>query len=356
MTKKDFFDAMNGIDPALIERADKVKLKKKNNFVKIAAIAAAFALLVGAVAAVLPALIDDGITDDGPGTRPTTQMTSDSITWSDIFALQGGNKIEIGETAAEQKAFSDILNEEYSAYRKSYVIEADRIGEKLADTDMRTGWRWENAYDGKEEDIVIAKAEIFAIKDVATNAAVAVRYLDGEDPTGDSTGYYYVAVNSKYHFESLEKFFEDFDFAGGIELKGDCIAYLRSGYFFFTSERYRLNENGGELAAELLTGLEAEATVCGWYDAVNDDLLEGSTAYLRLTASVDTVGKSAAIFYVLDNGYMVLKITDMDEVAIFNVGRDSTDAIFKAVKDNGELIKGSENFEGLVEATTKTCE
>ncbi len=340
MTKYQFFDAMQSIDPVLIERADKVK-KNKSPVLKITAIAAVLALIAGAVAVVLPLLMSEEPPQKG-----------DRIVWGNIF---GDNSKIQSNAEVCQRAFAEILNEDYSAYRKDYTISAELIGEKIADTDMRTGWRWEGAYDGKEEDVVIAKAEIYAIKNVDPNAAVAVKYLDGEDPTGDSAGCYYAARNSKYHFESLEGFFNDFNVKDHIRINEDSLIYKKSrdAYYYVRDGKYKLNDNGRKELADLLLHLNADAVVSGWYDAVDDSIIKNCGGYVAISAQIDTAGTRHCFFYILDNGYIALKMENMNETAFFNVGKEITDEFFDTVRDNGELISAPIPNEGLVEESTR---
>ena len=187
MTKNDFFDAMNNIDPALIEHADReVTVKKRRPMLKIAAIAACFAVLVAGIAAVLPMLIGDR----------GNNIVTDAIVWDDVFDLfvpgkGSGNKI-YDETGLAEYSFSEIVTAKYEKFEIGNAFPLDKngefIGEKLDDIEARNGWRWN--IDGKERDVVTVKAEVYEIKGVSPDAAVAVSCMMRDTASSLSTSMY----------------------------------------------------------------------------------------------------------------------------------------------------------------------
>lgn len=349
MTKNDFFEAMNNIDASLIERADReVTVKKRRPMLKIAAIAASFAVLVAGIAAILPALMGDS----------GQEIPGDVIVWDNVFELfvpskGGGLKIQ-EETGLAEYSFSEIISAEYEKYEIGNAFPLDKnsefIGAKLDDIEARNGWRW--SIDGKERDVVTVKAEIYEIKGVSPDDAVAVKYL--EKGGSQTTEHYYVAVNSEYRCGSLSDFFDDFNAAVHMEIAKDALACE----YTFNSERdgiekYRMNDGVPADICKLILGLDADAEHVGYYEGV-DARIHGCENMLRFTFSMNSAGRTVNFLYVFDNGYIAMSGIG-DGYTLFNVGEENTDAVFEMLNDGSELvtvIPADPDGDGLVEETT----
>jgi hypothetical protein len=79
----------------------------------------------------------------------------------------------------------------YSAYASGKVIEENRIGEKLEDVSVMGGWR--NNSDGTWISQEQLRAEVYAIRDISREVAVALKFLDQGDAL--TTTHYYVIMN-----------------------------------------------------------------------------------------------------------------------------------------------------------------
>lgn len=79
----------------------------------------------------------------------------------------------------------------YSAYASGKVIEESRIGEKLEDVSVMGGWR--NNSDGTWISQEQLRAEVYAIRDISHEVAVALKFLDQGDAL--TTTHYYVILN-----------------------------------------------------------------------------------------------------------------------------------------------------------------
>ena len=79
----------------------------------------------------------------------------------------------------------------YSAYASGKVIEESRIGEKLEDVSVMGGWR--NNSDGTWISQEQLRAEVYAIRDISHEVAVALKFLDQGDAL--TTTHYYVIMN-----------------------------------------------------------------------------------------------------------------------------------------------------------------
>ena len=79
----------------------------------------------------------------------------------------------------------------YSAYASGKVIEESRIGEKLEDVSVMGGWR--NNSNGTWISQEQLRAEVYAIRDISRDVAVALKFLDQGDAL--TTTHYYVILN-----------------------------------------------------------------------------------------------------------------------------------------------------------------
>ena len=79
----------------------------------------------------------------------------------------------------------------YSAYASGKVIEESHIGEKLEDVSVMGGWR--NNSDGTWISQEQLRAEVYAIRDISREVAVALKFLDQGDAL--TTTHYYVIMN-----------------------------------------------------------------------------------------------------------------------------------------------------------------
>ena len=354
MKTNDFFELMGNIDAELIERADRnASVKSKRPIFKITAIAAAFALLVTGLAVVLPMLTGD---------EPDGNIVGDAIVWDNVFDLfvpssKGSGEKIFAETGLAEYSFSEILTAKYEKYEIGNAFPLDKngefIGAKLDDIKARNGWKWD--IDGKERDVITVKAEVYELRGVSPDAAVAVKYL--EKGGSQTTEHFYAAVNTEYKCGSLSEFFDDFNAAVHMNV-GKVV--LRREYGWGNSdirtEKLNIESSAGADICKLLLGIDAEAEYMGFYDAV-DTKIKGCDLMLRLTFTMNSAGKTNNMIYVFDNGYIA--VSGIGEgVAFFNIGEAVTE-IFEAVKREGELVAvipadpaADPDGDGLVEVTT----
>ena len=336
MTREDFFESMNKLDLYLIERADgEAKVKKRSPILKIAAVAATFALVAAGVIAILPSLISGG-----------ENTTDDCLVWSDVFELfepTGGN-VTAPEAGLVEYAFAEITDKEYGKYEKGKTISEEFVGEKIDEIKVRTGWRM---FDGKEHDVIIARAAVYEIKGTSPEAVVCIRYL--EEATAESTEHYYAAVNTEYRYGTLAEFYADFGAETYMSVAGDV--YIREASYFKTStEKYRLNEEGAENIRKLLLSLDSSVDTEHKYDAVSEKMA-GCGIMMRFQLKLDSAGTNIVFVYVLDNGY--LAVAGIGEyVAFYEIGRSCADDFYATLKRGSDLIVSNKNDGGLVEETT----
>lgn len=352
MKTNEFFDAMGKIDPALIERAER-KVVKKSPIIKIAAIAATFALLVAGLVAALPMLIGD-----------EEEIVEDVIVWENIFAMfSPGHSAELiegegqsgGEIIIAEKVFAEIVSEDYSDYKigSAILVESDgtNIGEKLGEVEIRSGW-YLRAED-KETDVTVVKAEVYEIGGVARKAAVAIRYLEKCAANSDFFPYfYYVAVNENYELTTLSEYFSD--------LNADAYMNMSETVFLLevsadagagiNIDKYKFKAGASEKMRDLILSLDGAGEVVGSNNEAGVKIKKGTRA-LELNFRLETAKNGLCFMSVFENGSIAINGLG-DGVAVFHVGVDATDALFAAFEENCVPDAGLYGADDLVEATT----
>ena len=351
MKTNDFFELMGNIDAELIERADRnASVKSKRPIFKITAIAAAFALLVTGLAVVLPMLTGD---------EPGGNVVGDAIVWDNVFNLfvpssKGSGEKIFSEAVLVEYSFSEILTGKYEKYEIGNAFPLDKngefIGEKLDEIKVRTGWYV--YYNDTETDVVTVKAEVYEIRGVSTDAAVAVKYL--EKGGSQTTEHFYAALNTEYKFSTLQNFFSDFNAALHMDIGKDALVTEYPRFNSKKIDKYRVTEGGSDIVKFLLT-LNGEAEVVHSYDAV-DGRMNSCGEIRRVTFSMASAGKMMNFLYVFDNGYIAIGGPICDGIIFFNVGGEATSELYEIFKANTELVTvinpDSTVTDGLVEATT----
>ncbi len=161
-------NAVGQLDDALIVEASREKKVKRRAWLKWGSIAACLAVMLMAVAIVVPMMLD------GDGLPPS-----------------GG-----GEIMLEKYYDYRINGGAFASYIGGNVIAEDRVGGKIEDVSVTAGWR--NAAH-QWLSVETLNAEIYAIEGVERNVAVALKFIDkGEAVT---TTHYYVILhpNAEYN-------------------------------------------------------------------------------------------------------------------------------------------------------------
>lgn len=176
MTNKEFYREFGSIDPKMIEAAapaDQAKRKKRNGWIKWASMAACFAVILMAVVIVIPKMFG--------GDDPAPPIDNE-------YAYEKGYVYHVDEGV-------------FSTYLNGKVIAEDKIGNKIADVSVMAGWK-----DAAGEWISTENlgAEVYVIKGVSSDVAVALKFIDqGEAVT---TTHYYVIMNPSADLIAVEDY------------------------------------------------------------------------------------------------------------------------------------------------------
>ena len=348
-----FFEIMGDIDPALIDRADK-KAIKKTPFLKIAAIAAAVALLAGGMLAVLPMLIGG---DAG--------FVQESVAWSDIIKMfspgnsdgwSGGEINAENETVIEKSAFAEIVSGNYMDYIIGGSVipvghNGSYIGDKLGEVEVRTGWL--THAEKKEKDVMIVKAEVYEIGGVSSKAAVAIRYLEKSATNSEYfSRYYYVAVNNNYELTTLSKFFADLNAETYMSMSQYVlrVEVPDSANGEINIDKYQLENEAREKIRDLILSLDDSGVIMGYYDEAGVTVKKGAKV-IEFSFMLETSNRGIHHLFVFDNGNIAIESFGND-VAFFDVGVEATDALWTMFAEYAKLSTDKYTEDDLVEAVT----
>lgn len=161
--------AIGGIDDELIEAADNGKNKKESRtWIRWAAPAAVFVF-------VLAAVFGTDLFKKGPSVTPRS------------------SEIATGEFIVAEKFIYSVDAGRFAAYVGGKVIAETQLGNKLEDVTVTGGWfsvQGTHLTRLSEEHV---KAEIFEIKGISADVAVAVKFLEKMDAA--TTDHFYVILN-----------------------------------------------------------------------------------------------------------------------------------------------------------------
>ena len=174
--------AIGNIDEKLIEGAEKEPGTggAKVSWLKWGSVAAAAVLIAVTGVTVLPGMLKG----NGPADTPVTTQAGGN---------EGGEAVLPGNEAAPYSRYKYSVDEgKYSSYVQGKVIAARHVGEKLEDVTVTAGWVYMNGGEFWRAD-EHARAEIYEIKGVSTDTAVAIKFLDKLEAKITDT--YYVIMN-----------------------------------------------------------------------------------------------------------------------------------------------------------------
>ncbi len=213
MNKEYTADILSGIDDRFIEEAAQIR-KKKSKAYRFAGIAACMAVAIAAGVLISqsdfitppPVSTDAETTEAAAGKNtqedtPVAEIVTEPAIYYEGENTESGGELSIGIAPKwDDRITSDKYPElflgdtPYSSQRTE--ISSENIGEFIADSEM-TG------YDIYEDKTYTIAAKVFAVKNISTDCAVAVKI--GDENT------YNVYVNVWYEPKNLGAFISDLD-------------------------------------------------------------------------------------------------------------------------------------------------
>ncbi len=286
-------NAVGQIDDDLITAAAECKKKKKNNWMKWGSLAACFAVLVIAGAAILPSLLG-GNTPGGSNDR------------------YKGHIIQAGESAIIWPWEYQTVYEQYTELKidgvkyigKGREVSASYVGDSIGNY---TVVGYDEINDGKK---YTEEFKVYKLKDVAQSQFIAVK-MDGK---------YYVFKKDEYAPPStLGELMELVDLSKAIEL-----GRFSEGGDGPDDKHYELNSD------DYIWSVLAE---CDGAVFVEDDKwMVHDREYLSFTITSEVLGVYRVAMYVTEDGYLWTNAFSYQY--LFNIGEDAASKIIKYAKEN----------------------
>ena len=286
-------NSVGQIDDDLVATAAECKKKKKNNWMKWGSLAACFAVLVIAGAAILPSLLG--------GNRPGG--------YNDRYK---GHIIQAGESAIIWPWEYQTVYEQYTELKidgmqynsKGREVTASYIGDSIG---SYTVAGYDGINDGKK---YTEEFEVYKLKDVAQSQFVAVK-MDGK---------YYVFKKDGYAPPStLGELMKLVDLPKAIEL-----GRFSEGGDGPKDKHYALNSD------DYIWSVLAECNDAAFVE--DDKWLVHDREYLSFTITSEVLGVYRVAMYVTEDGYLWTNAFGYQY--LFNIGEDAGSKIIKYAKEN----------------------
>lgn len=317
MNSSALLHAINNIKDEYLTEADEPATRrsyKKQIFGISTAAALVLALVGGSLALRSQRQLHTTYSDNGLNSS-TTSKDSDSS-----YKGSNGSSSEIATvlpweslSVAEQYPELDFNNKKYTGRNKP--VQPDDLGELLGQTNLLTG------YDDFRQEKHSTYGEVFEIKGISSDCAVAVKHKDSEE--------YYVYVNSYYLPETLGQLIDD------LSLEDNLI--INSLWYEYT------DENGSSISAQyneppqnaiwdmLLSDRNAQAV------DLSDQPTWGVVTVMDMSIDIPILGYENISLSITEDGYLRTNILDTGKV--FNIGVDAVNDFVSYVKENWDDIK-----------------
>ena len=286
-------NSVGQIDDDLITAAAECKKKKKNNWMKWGSLAACFAILVIAGAAILPSLLDSN-TPGGNNDRykdHIIQAGESAIIWPWEY-----------QTVYEQ--YTELKIDGVKYIGKGREVSASYVGDSIG---SYTVAGYDEINDGKK---YTEKFEVYTLKDATQSQFVAVK-MDGK---------YYVFKKDEYAPPSnLGELMELVDMSKVIEL-----GHFSEGGDGPDDKHYILNND------DYIWTVLAECDGAAFVE--DDKWMVHNREYLSFSITSEVLGVYRVAMYVTEDGYLWTNAFSYQY--LFNIGEDAAGKIIKHAKEN----------------------
>lgn len=227
--------AVSHIDEELISNAVNIKkTPKEAAFIKRSALAACFTVLLIVAAVAVPTFLKDGnaalpvvsgdntttrnseitvlaTNDESTTTSPDVSQNITDINSTDPTASAGNDNTTqtlnesttqyATEAVYSEAYFYNVSEGEFSIYISGRVISEDKIDSKIDDVSVSAGWK--NSL-GEWLTAETLRAEVYLIKGVEKDVAVALKFIDKGDAL--TTDHYYVIMNPEGDLTTVKEY------------------------------------------------------------------------------------------------------------------------------------------------------
>ncbi len=329
MKKEKISEIISLIDDRFIEEAATAK-KKPNHIFRYVSIAAclAVAIIAGIVINqsdfVTPHPISTqetssnesgggkNVQEIAPAPEIVTEPAIETVTGTEMMIMPQWNDLAIPMRYTEAK-LGDIT---YST--QNTEIPAENVLSFLGETEMQ-------GYDIYTDTAYTVNAQIYSIKSVGTDCAVAVRIDNGEN--------YYVYVNSWYEPDTLGDFINDLD------LKNTVV--FRKAYI----DEYKYFDNGSEHKQRIYADFDDNVIWDMLSDVLDAKNVEYNHPYDRIGVETDlpVLGYKNISFCVTPDGYIITNILCTQKC--FFIGTEKFEAFDEYLKNNVPFKEYSNVYE-----------
>ncbi len=195
--------AIGEIDDSLIEGTCRTSEKNiaKPSWVNWVSVAAAITVVTVAAVFTLPALFKNETpaeTTDVPSVSDTGKYGGEGF---------GDPNYTGNETLLYEKYVYTVDSGKFAPYVQGKVINEKYVGGKISDVTVTAGWvRREGLPQAEKEH---ARAEIYEIKGVSEDTAVAIKFLDKLE--AQTTDFYYVIMNPEADLTPVQPYVITYD-------------------------------------------------------------------------------------------------------------------------------------------------
>lgn len=317
MNSSALLHAINDLKDEYIDEADEIpkgRSIRKQILGFGAAAVVVFAITAGALilrqqSTDINSYDDSLISDTASGTLSNTSSVSSNQSSSETALLVPWKDLSI----AEQYPELDFNNTSYSG--KNTTVEEDSLGQSLGLNHLLTG------YDEIFEEARQTYGEVFEIKGISSECAVAVKHKDSSE--------YYVYVNAYYRPETLGQFIDDLSLEDNLE--------FTSIWFEYTDDNNNLTSVECSPPSEdviwnmLFSDINAEIV-----DLTDQPTLGVITA-MDIGIDIPILGYKNISVAITEDGYLKTNILDTEKA--FIIGVDAVNEFVSYVKENCNDIK-----------------
>lgn len=306
MTGKDILTALGGIDESLIEDGGRHRNVKKAIVARFCTAAACLAVTaVGVFAAVTALNGNAGMF--GRNTETEHTAATDDVKESASNAANGA----YAETVEDETATVPSWEERSIASKFSEIIRGDceySVWNKKANNDDIGSFIEKTVITGRDyltEKEYTQNAELYELRGIAREAAIAVKYDGDED--------FYICRSYNYRPATLGLFINALGLEKNLEFKDVC-ADIRKG----EKVTKRIEYTGWN--AKKITELLLE---CKSAESADEEEVPWFSADLEIDASLNAVGQTGVYIAISRDGYLETNILDTGK--LFFIGKSAAE-------------------------------
>ena len=234
---------------------------------------------------------------------------------------------------------TEILDGPFAGYQSSYVCEEALIGEKLGEAALNGRWYYIGTHGVLQEQwnpFEDLQAEVFAIRGLSPDAAVALRFSQAGSVL--TTDHYYTYLNPKTELPRLSVFFTGSQAEERLTKSGGqaTLEVEKASAQAVTRSYYNTDESAAGTVAKALLALDGPAAE----DISEETILVHCEKRASFSIRIDGIGQWGITVY--DNGYLRLSLSGTDVglfsdgfSRFFEIGADAAEDLIRLLEQVG---------------------